>query len=159
TLNSGATYTLPGAITGAGALSKGGTGVLTLTGVNTYTGGTVVTAGTLRVGAPGALSSAPVTLAVGSTLDLNGYSAPVSSLAGTGGALANNANTAVILTVGSDNTSTTFAGLITDGTGYPLAVAKVGTGTLTLTGRAANTGGYTVAGGTLEFSGTLVQPG
>src|SRR4051812_8984755 len=92
-------------------------------------------------------------------LDLNGYGATIASLAGAGRTVANNANTPVTLTIRSGNSSTTVAGLITHGTGFPLAVAKVGTGTLTLTGRAANTGGYTAAGGTLEFSGALVQSG
>ena len=36
--------------TGALALTKSGTGTLTLTGTNTYTGGTTISAGTLQLG-------------------------------------------------------------------------------------------------------------
>jgi autotransporter-associated beta strand protein len=39
--------TLRGTITGAGRLSKSGTGTLTLTADNTYAGGTTITGGTL----------------------------------------------------------------------------------------------------------------
>jgi outer membrane autotransporter protein len=45
----GNTVTLAQAISGAGALSKQGEGLLNLTGANTYTGPTVVNAGTLAV--------------------------------------------------------------------------------------------------------------
>jgi autotransporter-associated beta strand protein len=65
----------------------------------------------------------------------------------------------VALTVGSDNASTTYGGSIADAAGGPGSVVKVGTGTQTLTGRLTNTGGYTVSGGTLKFSGAVVQPG
>ncbi|HEY1377957.1 MAG TPA: autotransporter-associated beta strand repeat-containing protein, partial [Gemmataceae bacterium] len=146
-------------ISGPGGVSKLGFGALTLTGTNTYTGPTAVSAGSLIAGSPSAFGvNSAVTLSPGTTLSVNGNNIAIGSLAGAG-TVNNNGNASATLTVGSDNTSTTFAGLVTDGTGYPLAVAKVGTGTLTLTGRAANTGGYTATGGTLEFSGALVQPG
>jgi len=45
------------AIDGAGALTKLGTGVLTLTGANTYSGGTTISAGTLQVGNGGTSGS------------------------------------------------------------------------------------------------------
>jgi fibronectin-binding autotransporter adhesin len=146
-------------ISGPGGISKLGSGALTLTGANTYTGPTAVSAGSLVAGSSSAFGvNSAVMLSAGATVSVNGNNVAVGSLAGTG-TVNNNANTAATLTVGSDNTSTTFAGLITDGTGYPLAVAKVGTGMLTLTGRVANTGGCTATGGMLELSGALVQPG
>jgi autotransporter-associated beta strand protein len=45
-----ANQTLSGIISGTGALTKNGTGTLTLTAANTYTGGTTVSAGTLKLG-------------------------------------------------------------------------------------------------------------
>jgi autotransporter-associated beta strand protein len=146
-------------ISGTGGISKLGAGALTLTGMNTYTGPTVVSAGSLIAGSSSAFGvNSAVTVSAAATLSVNGNNVTIGSLAATG-TVNNNANSLATLTVGSDNTSTTFGGLIADGTGGPLAVAKVGTGTLTLTGRAANTGGFTVSGGMLEFSGALVQPG
>ena len=52
----------------------------------------------------------------------------------------------VALTVGSDNTSTTFAGSMSDAAGGPGSVVKVGTGTQTLTG--TDSANSTVTGST-----------
>jgi fibronectin-binding autotransporter adhesin len=153
------TATQANPISGTGAITKIGTGSLTLTGTSTYTGPTTINAGTLIAGGPSAFGvNSAVSVSAGATLSVNGNSMTYGSLAGAG-TLNNNANPAVTLIVGTDNTSTTFSGLLTDGIGGPLAVTKVGTGTLTLTGRAANTRGYAVSGGTLDLIGALVQPG
>jgi autotransporter-associated beta strand protein len=55
------------------------------------------------------------------------------------------------LVVGSNNLSTAFSGLIQDGFGVG-AIAKIGTGTLTLTGANSYTGGTTVSSGILLVS-------
>ena len=54
--------TLAGVITGDGALTKTGSGTLTLAGRNEATGGAVVTAGALRADSAAALGSGPLTL-------------------------------------------------------------------------------------------------
>ncbi|WP_420131017.1 autotransporter-associated beta strand repeat-containing protein, partial [Rhodopseudomonas sp.] len=54
------------------------------------------------------------------------------------------------LTVGSLNTSTLFSGTFLDN-GAQFALAKTGTGTLTLTGDNFYTGGTTISGGTLQL--------
>ncbi len=49
-------------LAGSGALTKIGTGTLTLSGTNTYTGGTTINAGTVVVTNNSAVSSGAVTL-------------------------------------------------------------------------------------------------
>jgi fibronectin-binding autotransporter adhesin len=56
-LNSAATITWNGAISGAGGLAKAGAGGLVLGGVNTYTGDTTVSAGTLLINGTTAATS------------------------------------------------------------------------------------------------------
>ena len=82
-------------------------------------------------------------------MDLNGFNSTIGSLSGTGTVL-NNGATAAALTVGNDNASTTFGGVLQDGTSA-LQLTKSGTGTLTLTGTNTYTGGTTISAGTLQL--------
>jgi autotransporter-associated beta strand protein len=137
--------TLAGAIGGAGGLSKIGTGTLTLAGASSYTGATSVNAGTLQAGATNTFAPlSALTVASGGTLNLASFNQSIGSLAGAGSV----ALGAATLTTGNDNTSTTFSGTIS-GSG---SLVKVGTGTLTLAGANAYTGGTTLAGGTLSLA-------
>lgn len=52
-----ASTTYSAAISGAGSLTKTGTGTLALTGANTYTGGTTISGGTLQIGSGGTAGS------------------------------------------------------------------------------------------------------
>jgi autotransporter-associated beta strand protein len=112
-------------------------------GGNTYAGNTTIASGTLRMNAIDALphgaGKGNVVLngaasGVVSTLDLNGFSTTVNGLAGTSntllGMVTNSSATAATLTVGDGGTNSTFAGLIAG----PLALTKIGAGTLTLSG-------------------------
>ncbi|WP_042438518.1 autotransporter outer membrane beta-barrel domain-containing protein, partial [Comamonas testosteroni] len=78
--------TWTGAITGAGFLTKQGTGTLTMTSTgNTYTGATDVAQGTLQAGAANTFSSTSAhTVASGAVLDLAGYNQTLASLNNSG---------------------------------------------------------------------------
>jgi autotransporter-associated beta strand protein len=94
--------------------------------------------------------TASVTLNGNAKLDISTHNAPgvtIGSLAGAGSVLLG-ANT---LTIGSNNVSTTFSGVIQDSGG----LTKTGTGTLTLTGSNTYTGNTTVTAGVLGISNTL----
>ena len=120
--------TFAGAISGTGGVTQIGTGTTILTGNNTYSGGTTISAGTLQAGSATGLSPNSE-FTVNSILDLHGFNSTIGSLSGTGTVL-NNGATAAALTVGNDNASSTFSGVLENGTSA-LQLTKSGTGTLT----------------------------
>jgi fibronectin-binding autotransporter adhesin len=135
-----------GSISGFGGLNKVGTGTLTLTGSTTYTGTTTVSAGTIAGGVLNSLSpNSAFSIANGATLDISAASQVIGSLAGVTGSNVNLG--AKTLTIGGDNTSTTFSGLIS-GTG---SLIKNGAATFTILGTDNYSGGTTIGGGTLQL--------
>ena len=84
----------------------------------------------------------------GALFNLNGFNTGFGALAGAGEVRLGGAT----LTVGGDNSSTAFAGIVT-GTGAS-GLTKVGTGTLTLSGANTYTGLTTVNAGTLSLTST-----
>lgn len=141
TVNTNAT--LGGNISGSGALTKAGLGILTLSGASSYTGATNVALGTLQAGAANTFASGSAfTISSGGVLDLNNFDQALASLAGAGNVTLGSAT----LTVGSANTSTTLFGGIS-GTG---GLTKVGTGTFTLSGTNSYTGATNINVGTLQ---------
>jgi autotransporter-associated beta strand protein len=141
------------------ALTKSGTGVQTLSGGVGYSGATNVTQGTLEGGATNAISpNSAYTISFGATLNLGGFSQRIASLAGAGSVTTIGSSGADVLTVGGDNSSTTFSGVISNASGgKTLALIKNGTGTLTLSGANTFTGGLTINNGEilLGSSGAL----
>jgi autotransporter-associated beta strand protein len=177
TVETAGQVSLSGVVSGAGGLIKTGGGTLALTGsnANTYAGMTVVNEGTLALGkagvaVPGALTigdgsggadadvvrfeagqqvSPDAVLVVNSSglLNLQNFSHVASSLSGSGRLEFGGAS--AVLTVGSNNASSTFNGVIT-GDGQ---LVKGGNGTFTLTGNNTYTGQTTVSRGRLIVNG------
>ncbi len=168
-----ATLTVSGGISGSGAnqslfisTNAGGTGGAVIlsaaSGNNTYTGVTGIARGTLKLGAENTLPTGTVldvdttSAAENSTFDLNGFNQTVAGLQRTGAAsgggsfVTNNGAADKTLTVNQDIT-TTFSGLMTDGTTNKLNLTKSGTGQLTLTAANTNTGATTISNGTLQL--------
>jgi autotransporter-associated beta strand protein len=137
-----------GVIQGAGSLVKIGTGTLTLTGANAYAGSTTINSGTLQMGAANALPAATlVSVSVGSTLDLNSNNLAVEQLAGLGNITLGNGT----LTVGHNNSSSTFSGVIS-GAGGLTKDGTNATGTLTLANISTYTGATTINAGALTIA-------
>ena len=154
-----------GVVSGAFALTKAGSGTLTLAGANTFSGGLTLSAGTLGINNATALgaTAGTVTIAGGTTIDNT-----------SGGALtvtANNPQTwsgsftytgsnalslgtgavalgAAVRTVTATGAALTVAGVI-GGTG---GLAKAGAGALTLSGANTFSGGVTLSAGTLNIN-------
>ncbi|WP_253190612.1 autotransporter-associated beta strand repeat-containing protein [Sphingomonas sp. LM7] len=98
--------------TGSVQVDAGSGAQVTLSGTNSYSGATSITAGTLRASGGAAIGdTSAVSVASGTTLQLAASEA-VGSLSGAGTTQIE----ASTLTVGGDNTSTTFSGKITDST-------------------------------------------
>ncbi len=144
----------------SGGVTKLGAGTLTLSGANTYTGPTTVQGGTLVVGGASALGTGRVNM-TGGTLNLSGHNATLNSIASTvtTSVIQNASATPVTLTTGGDNTSTTYASVLADGTGGgSLSVVKTGSGALTLSGTNTYTGTTAINGGVLNVNGSLASP-
>ncbi len=124
----GVTAEASGDITGTGGTTKIGLGTQVLSGNNTYTGANDVQVGTLRAGSTTAFgNNVATTVDSGAVLELDGFSNSIGSLAGAG-TVENASVTAATLTTGADNTSTTFSGVLQDGTGGgALSLTKTGT--------------------------------
>ncbi|HBJ86625.1 MAG TPA: hypothetical protein DDZ88_22760 [Verrucomicrobiales bacterium] len=160
TIQNGAATGLVISATGAGATL----GTVRLSATNTYTGATTVFRGRLQLGITNALPTG-TTLDLDSTsavedsvFDLNGFNQTIAALqrsgtgSGAGGSfITNSSATASTLTV-SQTATTTYSGIIQDGTGI-LNLVKSGAGSLTLSGDNTYGGTTTVSGGTLVMSG------
>lgn len=157
TTSSSADMLFGGILSGTGDLIKAGAGTLSLTASNTYTGSTTVSAGTLSLSGSGLLADS-------TAVDVNGSSAifDMSGIAAAGdtiGSIAGVTGASVILgsktlTAGGDNTSTTFAGVISGSGG---GLTKSGTGKLTLSGSNTYTGTTAVNAGTLQIDGVIAS--
>ena len=137
---------------GAGMLTKTGVGSIdfwlgsSLTG---FTGTMDVQQGALRlngVGSNGNMGQATLNIASGATFDVRAVaSLTVDQLTGSGTLdQSYNGGSGQSVTVGSNDGSSTFSGVIQNSSGQPLSLTKTGTGTFTLTGASTYTGTTTV---------------
>jgi autotransporter-associated beta strand protein len=165
TLSNGAITDNP-STAGTVALTKIGTGTLTLGSAYSYSGDTTVSAGTLKMGASNLLpnGAGKGNLIVNGTLDLAGRAETINGLSGSGtiDTSGGTAGQGYVLTVGNNNASSTFSGTIqnTLSSAY-VALTKYGTGTLYLTGNNSfngnvliNTGAVWIASSSGLGSGT-----
>ena len=136
--------TLAGDISGAGGLTKEGSGTLTLAGQNTYLGATNILQGALILNASGALPASDVAIASGASLQINNLNQAVGAISGQGDI---ELGTGTLTTTVSGQA--TFGGSILGGGG----LVKQGSGTLTLSGENQFTGTTTVAQGQLATLG------
>ncbi|WP_185545946.1 autotransporter outer membrane beta-barrel domain-containing protein [Variovorax sp. KBW07] len=123
----------------AGGLVKMGLGTLVLTGANTYSGGTRLEGGTLGVGHASALGTGTLAMSDATTLQ-----AVADKLT-----LANAITVSGIGNIDTQAFGLTLSGAITDGS-TPGGFAKLGTGTLTLSGANTYSGPTGVINGTLR---------
>ena len=93
------------------------------------------------------------------TFDFNGRSEGFDALSGSGTVTNNATGSFSLMTLGNGNGSSTFSGVIRNGlSGGTMALAKTGTGTLTLAGSNDYTGGTTVSAGTLRLGSSTALP-
>ena len=140
TLNSNTSFSgqINDGTTATGALTKLGTGTLTLTGANTYTGATTIDAGTLILTGTGSIaaSSGVGLMTAAATFDISGTTAgaSITTLTGAANSNVNLGSQTLTITAGAGNTS--FNGTISGGGGLTVASngVQIFFGTNTYTG-------------------------
>ena len=143
TISDTGTLTLSGIVSGA-ALTKIGAGTLVLSNAGNSYGATNINVGTLQLGGNNAVpATSDVTVALGSTFDLNNFNDTIGSLAGAGNTLIGTGT----LTTGDAN-STNFSGVMSQSGNLIVE----GTGVFTLSGSNTYTGTTTVNSGTLSIA-------
>ena len=145
--------TLNGALIGTGGLTKNGTGILGLGGLNTYSGATTVNDGTVRSLVAAAFSpNSNFTVTGTGILSLAGKDSTIQALNDGGvttGRVLNSAATAATLTLGNNNATGSFGGLIEDSGAGGLGITKIGTGKQTFSRNNTYTGDTLLQGGSL----------
>ncbi len=149
------TLTVGGVISGAGGLSLTNTGILQINAAATLTGPVTVGAGaTLKGGVNTFINAAAgggLNVASGGLVDMNDFTLTVGSIEGAGN-IVNSSATARALSVGGNNISTTYSGVLqATGTAANMTLTKTGTGILTLASSSLFTGTVTLSNGTIKF--------
>ena len=142
-----------GAISTAGGLIKDGVGITQMNVNTTYAGTTWIKAGRLIANTAASIPvRSAITIDAGAVLETKAVAMTWGSIAGAGNVTNPTSGTARTVTIGRDDTSTTFSGTITSTTALNIAITKIGAGILTIAPSAAST--YT--GNTIINGGGLV---
>ena len=174
TIDSGAfTLTNSGVISGAGALTKAGTGTTVLSSSNSYSGGTTIRAGTLLFLNVSSLYGGNSSLWTAANIIVGSNATAAFVVGGASSFTTSNITTLLgnLTTVNSNGLQAgsfigfdTTAGAFTltnnfsnsTGTGGgAIGLSKLGTGTLTLSGSNSYSGATTVEGGQLYVTGSI----
>ena len=141
--NAATTLTLTGVVSGTADLVVHGPGTLQFNGANEYEGATRIASGTLRFGSSESIpNTSPVEVQAGGTLDVNGITETIGSLAGAGNVVMADGH----LITGVNHSSSTFSGSVS---GHGI-FSKIGAGVLTLSGISSYTAWNNIGGGTLS---------
>lgn len=156
TINGSGNVAVSGVVANGGTatasnLTYSGSGTLALSNANTFGGTLTATSGTTRIDHANAAQNATVSIGASNALTFGTgiTTATFSGLSGSGDlALTNIDSTGVTLSVGNNNASSSYSGVL-GGLG---SLTKIGTGTLTLSGNNSSyAGGITLTGGTLSI--------
>ncbi|MGG9972180.1 autotransporter-associated beta strand repeat-containing protein [Ferruginibacter sp. SUN002] len=158
-MSSGGTLQLTGAFTisnlntftaGTGTIEYNGSGAQTVTsGLGNYYNLTVSNGNTKTTAATQTVSNS-LNVGANTTLNFNAGPLTVGDLQGSG-TVAVTGTTARLLTVGGNNASTTFSGVISQTSTGVVTLTKNGTGTLTLSGTNTYAGLTTISAGALNI--------
>jgi len=149
------TATIGSEIQGTSGLIKAGTGTLIFNNYNTYSGDTQITAGTLQLNnnpsLPFGSGAGNVSISSGAFLDLKDRNVSINGLSGAG-TVTNSGSSSFVLSVGYNDQTSNFSGVIENGSGGGMGLTKQGTGTLTLSGSNTYTGVTKITSGTLSVA-------
>ncbi len=144
---------LLGAVSGAGGLTKAGSGGLSLSNAGSMTGDIAVTGGTLTAAASSTLGTGAVTLSANTTLAVGGTTRTIANTI----TLAGDATIATVAPATLSGAVTTFAGNITESGGARNLVVSGwtndGGNTIVLSGSNSYSGTTTLSSGTLSIAG------
>jgi len=161
-VNSGGNLSLNGTLTGSGSLTFGNSSAnnsIFLNLTNSLSSGTITMANSTNAVRFSSVNAGNANVAFvfnnaganRDTVDFTTGTISFGSLAGTGLIQANNATGTKTISEGALNTDTTFSGAIGGGSGT-IALTKVGTGTLTLSGNNSYSGGTTISAGKIQIT-------
>jgi autotransporter-associated beta strand protein len=145
-------------ISGSGGFTKANTGTLIANSANTYSGDTLISTGVFQLANAAAIPSGTGkgNVTVNGTLDLNNLTVTINGLSGSG-TVTNSQGSPINLTVGGNNASGNYSGVLQDGAGF-LSLIKTGTGTQTISGANTYSGDTTISAGILKIGNASALP-